>query len=492
LAPGRGQTEAIVIMVYDVAIIGGGVIGSSIARELSRLKLHIVLLEKEPDVANGTSKANSGIVHGGHDCAPGTVKARFNVPGNAMFDTLSRELDFPFKRNGAWVIVSSETDIPRLEKLMEQGIANGMTGLSILNQDEIRRREPSIHRAAVAALDVPSSGIVCPYEMTIAYAENAAENGVEIRLNFKADTIAKRDGIFHIEGPAGSVDARILINAAGLYADTVNNMVSSEPFVITPKRGEYFLLDKTEGSLVSRTLFQLPDESGKGVLVTPTVDGNLLLGPNSRVTGDKEQTSTTREGLREVAEKALLNVEHVAMNKVITSFSGLRASTQTDDFIIGPSPDVENLINVAGIASPGLSSAPAIAVYVRDLVKTMTHAEENAAFQPVRSTFARFRHMTVEERRNAIAKNPDYGVIVCRCEQVTKAEVLAALRGPLHVHDVDAVKRRTRAGMGRCQGGFCMMRLPEIIAEELHIPLTGVTKSGEGTNLLMNQNKQNL
>ncbi|MBE0601825.1 MAG: NAD(P)/FAD-dependent oxidoreductase, partial [Firmicutes bacterium] len=367
-------------MVYDVAIIGGGVIGCSIARELARLKLKTVLLEKEPDVASGTSKANSGIVHGGYDCIPGTLKAKFNVPGNAMFDALSKELGFPFKRNGAWVLVSDERDIPKLVTLYAQGVENGVENLSILDRDEIRTREPKVNPAAVAALDIPSSGIVCPYEMTIAYAENAAENGVEFRLHDKVESVEKKDGLFRVAGLHGELQARVLVNAAGLYADTINNMLSQETFVITPKRGEYFLLDQTEGGLVSRTLFQLPDENGKGVLVTPTVDGNLLLGPNSQTVGDKELTATTREGLREVADKALLTTEHIAMNKVITSFSGLRAAAEGDDFIIGPSPDAENLINVAGIASPGLSSAPAIAVHVRDLIKTMLRAADNEQF----------------------------------------------------------------------------------------------------------------
>ncbi len=477
---------------YDVAIIGGGVIGCSIARELARLSLRTVLLEKAPDVAAGSSKANSGIVHGGYDCKPGTLKAKFNVLGNAMYDALSRELDFPFQRNGAWVIASDPQDIPHLEKLLAQGVQNGVENLSILGREEILRREPNIHRAVIAALDIPSSGIVCPYEMTIAYAENAAENGVFFRLNFAVETVVKKDGVFHITGAGETLRSRILINAAGLYADTINNQLSAHPFAITPRRGEYFLLDKTEGGMVTRTLFQLPGKAGKGVLVTPTADGNLLVGPTSHDINDKELTATTREGLREVLDRALQSVERIPMNKVITSFAGLRAENSTEDFIIGPSPDVENLINAAGIASPGLSSAPAIAAYVRSLVADITKAPENRQFQPVRKAFPRFRQMTLTERREAIRRDPDFGQIVCRCEQVTKAEVLAAIRGPLGVRDLDSVKRRTRAGMGRCQGGFCMMRLPEILAEELGIPLTEVTKSGGGTNLLRSPNKQGL
>lgn len=479
-------------MRHDVAIIGGGVIGCAIARELSRLQLRIVVLEKGSDVASGSSKANSGIVHGGYDCTPGTLKARFNVLGNRMFDRLSETLDFPFRRIGSLVLAFHKEDHTHLQRLLEQGLQNGVPDLRIIGRDEIMRLEPNVSDAVTAALHVPTSGIVCPYEMTVALAENASENGVEFKLNFYAETIRKRDGLFHIEGPAGEVQARILINAAGLYADTVNNSLSSKHFTITPRRGEYCLLDKTEGSLVNHTLFQLPTKAGKGILVTPTVDGNLLLGPTSDTVKDKDTTATTFRGLREVLQTASLDVKRLPADKIITSFTGLRAAADIDDFIIELSPDVENLINVAGVASPGLTSAPAIAEHVYDLVLEKTHASENPAFQPVRREFPRFRHMSMRERSAAIAQNPDYGQVVCRCEQITKAEVLSAIRGPLGVRDIDAVKRRTRAGMGRCQGGFCLMRIPEIIAEELGITLNEVTKSGSGTNLLMDPNKQNL
>ena len=478
--------------MVDVAIIGGGVIGCSIARELSRLALKVVVLEKGSDVASGSSKANSGIVHGGYDCKPGTLKAKFNVLGNPMFDERSKTLDFPFKRNGSLVLAFHEEDRAQLEHLLEQGKKNGVPDLRIIEAEEIRSFEPNISDAVVAALYVPTGGIVCPYEMTVAFAENAAENGVEFKLGFPVESVKKQDGVFQIAGPAGQLTARVLINAAGLYADTINNMLSKSRFTITPRRGEYCLMDKTEGGLVSHTLFQLPTKAGKGILVTPTVDGNLLLGPTSDEILDKELTATTFQGLREVLQTAQIDVKSMPTGKIITSFTGLRAAADTDDFMIGSSPDVENLINAAGIASPGLTSAPAIAVYVFGLVKTITKAQEKQDFQPERRSFPRFRHMSAQERSEAIQKNPDYGQIVCRCEQITKAEVLAAVRGPLGVRDLDAIKRRTRAGMGRCQGGFCMMRIPEIVAAELHIPLNEVNKNGSGTNLLMDQNKQGL
>lgn len=478
--------------MYDVAVIGGGVIGCCVARELSRLRLRTVVLEKGSDVASGSSKANSGIVHGGYDCKPGTLKARFNVQGNPMFDQLSQTLDFPFARIGSLVLAFQEDHLADLRKLLDQGIQNGVPQLRIVSREEIRRMEPNISDGVTAALYAPTGGIVCPYEMTVAFAENAAENGVEFRLGFYAETVWKRDGLFHIAGPSGEVTARVLVNAAGLYADAINNMLSERQFTITPRRGEYCLLDKTEGNLVRHTLFQLPTQAGKGILVTPTADGNLMLGPTSDEIPDKEITATTFRGLREVLETARLDVKSMPSGKIITSFSGLRAAADTDDFIIGPSPDVDGLINVAGIASPGLTSAPAIAVYVQGLVKAITGARDNPDFRPGRKAFPKFRHMSERERSEAIAGNPDYGQIVCRCEQVTKAEVLAAIRGPLGVRDLDAIKRRTRAGMGRCQGGFCMMRIPEIVAGELHIPLSEVTKDGSGTNLLKEPNKQSL
>ncbi len=479
-------------MVYDVAVIGGGVVGCSIARELARLQLRTVVLEKENDIAAGSSKANSGIVHGGHDCVPGTLKAKFNVLGNPMFDKLSKTLDFPFQRNGSLVLAFHEDEIPQLEKLLAQGTTNGVPELKMIGKEEIQTLEPNISDDVVAALSIPTGGIVCPYEMTFAYAENAADNGVEFKLNFPAEQIRKENGYFHITGKAGEVTARILINAAGLYADTINNMLSKDHFTITPRKGEYCLLDKTEGELVHHTLFQLPTKAGKGILVTPTVDGNLLLGPTSHEVEDKEAKTTSREGLQEVIEAARRDVQNLPLNKTITSFAGLRASCDRHDFIIGRSTDMENLINVAGIESPGLTSSPAIAVYVAGLVREMTNASENPHFNPVRKAFPRFRHMSDEQRSQAIAANPDYGHLVCRCEQVTKAEVLAAMRGPIGVRDIDAIKRRTRAGMGRCQGGFCLMRIPEIIAQELNIPLNEVTKNGSGTNLLSSLDKQDL
>lgn len=475
--------------MYDVAIIGAGVIGSAVARELSRLRLNIVVLEKGYDVASGSSRANSGIVHGGHDAKPGSRKAYFNVKGNTFFDKLSAELDFPFKRNGSIVIAFDKADIPKLEKLRQQGITNGVKGLYIASRDEILRQEPNLSDTIAAALVEPSGGIVCPYEMTIALAENAAMNGVEFRLNSEVKNIVKKDGFFTVETADDHLDAKLIVNAAGLFSDEINNMLSARKLKVIPRKGEYCLLDKAESGLVNYTVFQLPSKMGKGILVTPTVDGNILLGPTSYDIEDKLDVSTTRDGLAQVLSKAAIDVKSLPSRSIITSFSGLRAHIEENDFLVGMADDVPGLVNACGIESPGLTSAPAIAEEIGQIVRDYLKAKPNDHFNPIRKVAPRFRHMSADERREMIAKDPNYGHIICRCESVTKAEIIAALHSPLGIRDMDAIKRRTRAGMGRCQGGFCSMRLPEIISEELDIPLTEVTKCGKGTNLLLHRIK---
>lgn len=478
--------------MIDVAIVGAGVIGCAVARELSRYRLDIVVLEKGPDVASGTSKANSGIVHAGYDAKPGTLKAKFNVQGQRMFDRLAQELDFPFKRCGSLVIALSEKDIKKLEEIKARGIENGLSDLEILDRAALQEREPQISEHIPAALYVPSGGIAGPYEMTIAYGENAAVNGIQFLFQHQVLSVEKQGGRFLITTGKGKIESRYLINAAGVHAGEINNMLSRDKIETIPRIGEYCLLDKTEGGLVGRTIFQLPTDMGKGVLVTPTVDGNILVGPTSRDIRDPEDVSTTRDGLEEALKKGSQYVRHLPRDKIITSFAGIRAHSVTDDFIIGESPDVPGLINLCGIESPGLSSAPAIAKAVEEIVVSLTKPETNRHFQPERKAPPRFRHLSNSQRSALIAQNPDYGRIVCRCESVTKGEIIDALRSPLKIRDLDAIKRRTRAGMGRCQAGFCHMRLLEIVARELGIPITQVTKNGDGTRLLLERNKASL
>ena len=483
--------------MFDVAIIGAGVVGSCAARELSRFMLKIAVLEKNYDVAEGSSKANSGIVHGGYDAKPGTLKAKYNVLGQRMFDKLAEELDFPFRRNGSLVIADKE-NAAKLDALRNQGIANGLIDLRIVHGEELHTLEPNLNDNVYAALVVPCGGIVCPYGMTIAFAENAAENGVEFMLGCSVVDIKKEKGYFSLLTSNETINAKVIINAAGLYSDEINNMLSARKLKIRPRRGEYCLLDKTEGTLVKHTIFQLPMKMGKGILVTPTVHGNLLLGPTSEDIDEKGNTATTANGLNEVLKHAQYSLNRLPANKIISSFTGLRSTLLlegdvTHDFIIEEAADVPGLINLCGIESPGLTAAPAIGVEAARMTVARLNPDVNRDFNPMRKGIRHFRDMSLEERKTAIQENPDYGHVICRCESVTKAEILAALRSRLSkdnkINSLDAIKRRTRSGMGRCQSGFCWMRLIDVVAEEYGIDVTEVTKSGGCSNILIEVNK---
>ncbi|MBL4937392.1 NAD(P)/FAD-dependent oxidoreductase [Clostridium sp. YIM B02515] len=476
--------------MYDVAIIGAGVIGCSIARELSKYELKICVLEKASDIAAGTTKANSAIVHAGFDANPDSIKGKLNAKGNAMFDRLSEELDFPFKRIGAFVLCFDEKNLYKLEELKKQGETNGVPGLVILNKEEIKKLEPNISEDAVAALYAPSSGIVCPYEMTIALAENANCNGVEFKFETEVKNIKKNDRGYLINTSNGEIEAALIINAAGVYADEINNMVSNKKLNIVPRKGQYLLFDKEAGNLVSRTIFQLPTAMGKGVLVTPTVDGNLLLGPNASDIEDKNNLITSKEGMDEIVSKGKLSVKALPLNKVITSFSGLRAHSEADDFIIGEAYDAENFINAAGIESPGLSSAPSIGLMIENIIAQKLKPKKNENFNPIRKGIPKFRELSNEERNKLIKERPEYGKIVCRCEVVTEGEIIDSIRRPLGARSLDGVKRRTRAGMGRCQAGFCSAKIVDILAKELNIVPTEVTKFGGDSKVLIEKNKE--
>lgn len=475
----------------DVIIIGGGVVGCSVARELSRFDADILLLERGNDVSVGTSKANSGIVHGGYDAKPGTLKAKFNVAGNAMFDALARELDFPFKRNGSMVLCFDKADIGKLLELKEQGVKNGVQGLYVLEGYEaVKAMEPYVSENVVAALVVPNGGIVSPYEMTIAYAENAATNGVEFRFGSEVTAIDRIDGGLQVTCADGfTAQAKYVVNAAGVYADVINNMISPDKMHITARKGDYELLDKTCGYMASHTLFQMPTKMGKGVLVTPTCHGNILVGPTATDVTDKDDVATTPEELASAFDRALLTMPSLNRRNIITQFSGLRAHLDTDDFVIGESAAVKGLYNVAGIESPGLSSAPAIAVHVAEEIAQKLSLGKNANFVAERKGIPHFATLSSEERQKLVAENPLYGRIVCRCETVTEGEIVEAIRRKPGAVDMDGVKRRTRQGMGRCQAGFCTPRVMEILSRELGVPMTEVTKRGGNSQFVIGRTK---
>ena len=478
--------------MYDVIIIGGGVSGAASARELSRYKVRACVLEKEEDVCCGTSKANSAIVHAGYDAAPGSLKAKLNVRGNEMMEQLSEDLDFPFQKTGSLVICLSGEEMPGLQELYDKGVANGVKGLKILDREEVLGMEPNITDDVYAALYAPSAGIVCPFGMNIALAENACTNGVEFRFNTEVLDIRKTENGYEIHTNRGMFQAKCVVNAAGVYADKIHNMVSKKKIHITPRRGEYCLLDKSAGTHVSRTIFSLPTKYGKGVLVTPTVHGNLLIGPTAVDIENKEGTNTTREGLDEVISKAGQNVKNLPMRQVITSFAGLRAHEDGAEFIIGEADDAEGFIDCAGIESPGLTSCPAIGGMVAEILREKLGLEEKENFISTRKGILNPNTLAKEERAELIRKEPAYGNIICRCEMISEGEIIDAIRRPLGARSLDGIKRRTRAGMGRCQSGFCSPRTMEILARELHMNMSDITKSGGNSRLVVGVNKDTL
>lgn len=474
--------------MYDVIIIGAGVIGGMLARRLTRYQLSVCVLEKENDVAEGASKANSGILHGGYDPEPGTLKAKLNAEGVEKLYAAAHELNVPCKNNGSFVCAfGTPEEEAVVRELYARGLKNGITNLAILTGDEARAKEPLLSPQVSLVLDVPRAGIICPYELTIAAIGNAMDNGAQLKLNFAVTGIEKKDGVFCVTSAEGEcVRAKYVVNCAGAYSDKISAMVGDESFKIIPRAGEYMLLDKNEGARVSHTIFQVPSKEGKGILVSPTVDGNLLTGPTAVQVADPECKETSGAGLATVQRLASKSVPSVNFRQVITSFSGVRSSEKGGDFIIRPATGVENMLNVAAIDSPGLSASVAIADYAIEQLQTMgLSTVKNESFDPNRPDPHAFRKMSDEEKDAFIKKNPAYGKIVCRCETVSEGEILYAIRQNPGARDIDGVKRRTRSGMGRCQGGFCMPYVMKLIAREQGVPMESVTKKGKGSEQLI-------
>lgn len=477
-------------MMYDVVVIGAGVVGALTARELSALNIRVALLEKCNDVAMGTTKANSAIVHGGFDALNGTRKAKLNVRGTALMPSLCEQLSVPYRGNGSLVLAFSEKEMEHVQMLYERGVKNGVQKLSVIGKEDVLKLEPHVSDEVVGALLCESSGIVCPYELTIAAAEVAVRNGVEFLRNCEVTAIdTDADGVFTLSTTCGEIRTSYVVNAAGIHSDDVARMIGDDSISLVARKGEYYLLDKSFGYLADHTIFQCPNEMGKGVLVTSTVDGNLLIGPSALDVEDKQDVDTTASGLAFVLEKAKKSVPSLNVRGAITSFAGMRAHPVTDDFIIDFSEKNDRFLNVAGIESPGLSAAPAIAEMVAQMLTEKANFEVKADCDLHREPPVRFRHMTKEQREALIAKNKAYGRIICRCETVTEGEILDAIHAPAGARDVDGVKRRTRAGMGRCQGGFCGSKVVEILSRELGVPMNEITKFGGGSKILFEKTK---
>jgi len=478
--------------MYDVAIIGAGVAGAFIGRELSKYQLKILMIDRENDIGNETTAANSAIIHAGYDAKAHLLKGKFNAPGNAMYDQICEELDVPFKRIGSLVIGFNEEDHKTIQKLYENGLKNKVPDMKILTHDEVLAMEPNLNDTVYSALYAPTAGIISPWELAIALAENAIENGLELKLETTVTDIKKEDGKYTIITDKGEFAAKYVINCAGVHTDTINNMVAEPYFKIRPKKGNYYVLDKGL-DLVHHVIFQCPTEKGKGVLIAPTVHGNYLIGPDSEIVEDKDSVATEARCLEYVKEASLLSSKAIPFNKVIRSFAGLRANSDKNDFIIEEAKGAKGFINVAGFESPGLSSIPAVAHYVVEMLDNIAGGlTPKKDFNPYRRKVIRFNELSEEEKKELIKENPLYGKVICRCETITEAEIVDCIHRKAGANSVKAVKKRVRPGAGRCQGGFCGPRVVEILARELGIDpvnvpydsteayiLTGKTKNEE-------------
>lgn len=475
--------------MYDIAIIGAGVVGASIFRELTKYNLKVAVLEKEKDVSMGTSKANSAIVHAGYDPKEGTLMAKFNVKGNEMFDDLCKELSVPFKRNGSLVVAHSEEEMITIKELCENGTKIGVKGLKVIDKKELLEKEPNLTGEVYGALYAPTGGIVGPFEYTIALCENGVTNGGEIKLKKEVVSI-KKDDVFTIETADGdTIKAKYIVNAAGIHADEIHNLICKESFKITPRSGEYFVMDKSQGNIVTHTIFPCPSKLGKGILVSPTVHGNLIVGPDAIDIEDKTNLGTIAEGLDAIREASMQTTTKINFRESIRNFAGLRAVASTGDFIVEENDEVKGFIDVAGMKSPGLSSAPAIAEEVVQILGSAGLELTKKDNFVTKREQVHFMELPAEEKAALIKKNPQYGRMICRCESITEGEIVDAIKRSFETLSLDGIKRRCRPGMGRCQGGFCGPRVQEIIARECNVKPEEVFQEKDGSYILLGKTK---
>ncbi len=474
--------------MYDVAIIGAGVVGSSLAYYLSQYDISILMLEASNDVSNGTSKANTAIIHAGYDPRVGTLMAKYNVEGSLLMKDLCTKLDVPYINNGAMVLAFSDEELEHVNKLYQRGIDNGVKDLSVLNAEQVLKLEPNITKNVKGALLAKTSAIVSPWELTYALALTAVKNGVELKLNNKVTAITKEKDIFKITTDKSQYQSRYIFNASGIHADKIHELIGKKEFTITPVRGQYYLLDKSQGNKCTHTLFQCPNALGKGVVVSPTVHGNLIVGPDAE-TINNEDKSTTSSGLAYVKEKAAKSIDSLNYGENIRNFAGIRAKSDRKDFIVEESKSVSNFFNLAGMASPALSSAPAIALAAVDWLLSKEKLNKKECYITERKKI-RFNKLSAEEKNELIKKDPSYGRIICRCETITEGEILACIDSEIPPASIDGVKRRTNSGMGRCQGGFCSERIAMILMDKLGLKYNEILQDEQGSYILSSEAKE--
>ena len=473
--------------IFDVCIIGAGVSGASIARRLSAYRLSTIIVEKEADVSFGVSKGNSGIIHAGFHHPPKSLKSKLEILGNRLFDTLHEELHFPFKRCGIIVAALSTEEMKTVEFLYEQGVSNGVIGIEICNRDRIKQLEPSLTQDVVGGLYAPSGGIIEPYQFVFSLIESARLNGVELLTDFEVVKSDFNNNYYTIYSKIGNrIKARYVINAAGLFADEVSGIFNAEDYKIVPRKGQYYLLDKNIPYRPSRVIFPVPTKISKGILVVPTIEGTTLLGPTAETCNDKYDLSTDQENLDKVLDFTKRLVPDISKRDIITSFAGLRPAATTEDFIIEISRKAPNFINVGGIQSPGLTASPAIAEMVKNLLKQMgLTLIEKKDYNPYLDKPLRIRELSFEEADEMFKINPAYTNIICRCENVSEAEIVEAIKKG-HT-TLDGIKFYTRAQMGRCQGGFCSYKIIKIIQRETGLPPLEITKRGKKSYIFKGQ-----
>lgn len=474
-------------IMYDVTVIGCGVIGASAAYELSRYQLSVAVLEKENDVACGTTKANSAIVHAGYDPVPGTKMARLNVQGSKMMEALCRRLSVDYKRIGSLVLAFHEDDMTVVQELFDRGQKNGVEQLQILTREQTLEMEPNLSPDIIGALYAPTAAVVSPWGLALAMAQTAVRNGAELHLNSAVTSITDMDGYYHIVTSSGSYDTKYIVNATGTHADEINDMAVEAFFHIIPVKGEYYLLDKNDGGLVGHVIFQPPQKNGKGVLVSPTVHGNLIVGPTADPAETPDDTAVTAQGLEKIVKLALRSTAKVNFRESIRNFTGVRATTEKDDFILEAS--APRFVNAAAIKSPGLSAAPAIGPEIRVILEENgLTCRKKESFIDARS-LTLFKNMSMEEKQAALKSDSSYGRVICRCETITEGDILHVMQCPIPPVSIDGVKRRCNAGMGRCQGGFCGPRVHEILHRETGIPMEEIYQDRSGSYLLTGKTK---